>query len=334
MARLSPDERAELALLPLLDGAEEQPVAALTDRMRPGRAQPGEVLGREGEPGDVFWLLLEGRVSVTTRGAFGPHVLAEAGPGSILGELALLRGGPRTATVTALDPCRYLCGGADAMVSLLAIDVVRARLRRLASSRLAQDARPVTATMRDGTSVQLRPLLPSDRPALDSAVSHLSRQSIRQRFFTAGTPSTRLLDYLVAIDYVDHFAWVGLDGSTQDGVGVGRYIRSPGATSAEMAFTTVDHMQGRGIGTLLLGAVGVAAREAGVDELVAYVMEENSAMRAVFAKADARVRFHEPGVVHVTVDPGRAAGLLDPATAVALAAAVHDVVTAASVALA
>lgn len=302
--------------------------------MQPGSVRPGDVLGREGDTGDVFWLLLEGSVAITAATGTGVRELARAGPGSIIGELALLRDRPRTATVTAVEPGRYLCGGSEALDRLLAIDVVRARLRRLASSRLAQDARPVPVLLPDGTSVVLRPLLPTDRAALDTALHHLSRQAIRNRFFTSGTPSARLVDYLVDIDYVDHFAWVAVDAVTHEGVGIGRYIRGPGGGPAEVAFTILDDVQGRGVGTTLLGAIGVAAREAGVGELVAYVMEDNAPMRAVFAKAGGVTRYDEPGIVHVTVDPARAAGLLEPGVASEAASAVHDVVTAASIALA
>ena len=326
--------RDELAALPLLQGASPQQLDALAESMHAGEARPGEVLGRQGDPGDVFWLLLDGLVSVTVEDATGVVQLAEAGPGSIIGELAVLRRQPRTATVTAVTACRYACGRHDAMDRLLAIDPVRQRVRLLVSTRLAEDVRPVKVRLRSGTSVLVRPLLHSDRAALDSALHRLSRESIRKRFFSAGLPSKRLVDYLIDIDYVDHFAWVALDTVQHEGLGVARYIRRPGTSSAEVALTTVDTMQGKGIGTLLFGALGVAAREAGLAELVAYVMEDNHAMRSVFAKAGGHSRYDEPGLVLVTIDPDRAASLLDSETARAMAASVHDVVTAASLALA
>jgi CRP-like cAMP-binding protein len=302
--------------------------------MVPRRAAPGEVLGRQGEPGEDFWLLLEGRVEVSLHTAHGDRRLAEAGAGSILGELALLRGRPRSATVAALEPSFYLCGGHDAMELLLAIAPVRTRIHRTARLRLAQDARPIKVALRDGTPAILRPLLPSDRQALDDALHRLSRQSIRRRFFSESLPSERLVDYLVDIDYVDHFAWVVLDPAGQGGVAVGRYVRTPGAARAEMAFTTAESWQGRGAGTLLLGALGAAAVEAGIAELSAYVLEENAAMRAVFRKAGGVTTYDDPGVLYVAVEPERAAGFLDPPVRQAIAASVPDVVTASSLALA
>jgi MFS family permease len=62
----------------------------------------GAVVFAEGEPGDHFHVIEDGRVTVTIRGG---HV-RDLGPGDSFGEIALLRDIPRTATVTALVPLR------------------------------------------------------------------------------------------------------------------------------------------------------------------------------------------------------------------------------------
>lgn len=60
----------------------------------------GTVVITEGEPGDAFYLLTAGTVVVTVAGT----TVATLGPGEGFGEIALLRGTPRTATVTATEP--------------------------------------------------------------------------------------------------------------------------------------------------------------------------------------------------------------------------------------
>jgi MFS family permease len=61
----------------------------------------GTVLMREGDPGDRFYVIAEGRVQVTASGT----TLRYLGPGEYLGEIALLRNIPRTATAISTTPC-------------------------------------------------------------------------------------------------------------------------------------------------------------------------------------------------------------------------------------
>lgn len=63
----------------------------------------GEVLVRHGEPSDALYILMRGRLVATRAEATGAAVrLGEIGRGEIIGEMSLLTGGMRTATVTGL----------------------------------------------------------------------------------------------------------------------------------------------------------------------------------------------------------------------------------------
>ena len=63
------------------------------------RLEPGVELTRQGADGDAFYVILDGRAEVTVDGA----VVNELDAGDWFGELALLDGEPRSATVTAVD---------------------------------------------------------------------------------------------------------------------------------------------------------------------------------------------------------------------------------------
>ena len=68
--------------------------------MRPATFAAGEPLMTEGEPGDTYLVIERGEAEVTAAG----ETLRRVGPGDGVGEIALLRAVPRTATVTALGP--------------------------------------------------------------------------------------------------------------------------------------------------------------------------------------------------------------------------------------
>jgi len=69
----------------------------LASRLVPMRLDPGTMIVREGDPGDRFYIVAEGRVEVSQDGV----VLSELEPGGYFGEISLIRDVPRTATVTA-----------------------------------------------------------------------------------------------------------------------------------------------------------------------------------------------------------------------------------------
>jgi CRP/FNR family transcriptional regulator, cyclic AMP receptor protein len=94
--------------------------------------EPDENLVRVGEPGDSFYVLLEGRASVAGKS----RVLR---PGDFFGEMALLDGGPRSATITATTPVRAIrlprpsftkAIEQDPRIGLCIMAVLAARVRR------------------------------------------------------------------------------------------------------------------------------------------------------------------------------------------------------------
>jgi Cyclic nucleotide-binding domain len=66
------------------------------------RLRKGATLVEQGDPGHELYLLLDGLLAVEIDG----RTVTELGPGAVVGEVALLDGGRRTATLRAVTPCR------------------------------------------------------------------------------------------------------------------------------------------------------------------------------------------------------------------------------------
>lgn len=100
--RASADERARLAALPFFSGLEPQELDRIAPRLVSVRVATGEVVFREGDPGDRYYVIREGEAEVSA----GGRAVARIGPGAGFGEMALLFGAPRSATVTAVTDLR------------------------------------------------------------------------------------------------------------------------------------------------------------------------------------------------------------------------------------
>ncbi len=82
---------------------------AMFMRMQEMRADPGQVIVRQGEPGDFFYVIMEGRCMVTREAPNQkPMRLAELDTGSCFGEESLIADGERNATVTMLTRGRLM----------------------------------------------------------------------------------------------------------------------------------------------------------------------------------------------------------------------------------
>jgi cytochrome P450 len=145
----------ELQGLALFEGCAEGDRRAVAVALRGERALlEGETLCTEGDKADHWWIVIDGLADVTVSGLY----TATIGPGETIGELALLDGEPRGATVTAVTPMRLheIDGDAflDALLSSPRLSV--ALLRQLAARLRATNRRPASAARRP-------PTLPVDR---------------------------------------------------------------------------------------------------------------------------------------------------------------------------
>jgi CRP-like cAMP-binding protein len=94
----------KLRQFPPLAGEDDLQVKLIAEHVTEHDTTTGEVLLREGDRSVAVHLLITGRVAVSISGA----VIAESGPGSILGEMGLLDHSVSSATVTVIEPGEVL----------------------------------------------------------------------------------------------------------------------------------------------------------------------------------------------------------------------------------
>jgi CRP/FNR family transcriptional regulator, cyclic AMP receptor protein len=120
---------------PLFNGCSADDLKRARSLLTPIQLRAGRVLMRTGDLGRDFAIIAEGNVEVTS--PLGER-LAILGPGDVVGEVALLGGKVRNATVTALTPIEVFVGSSKEFRSLLdQLPVVRDRIVSTAASRLA-----------------------------------------------------------------------------------------------------------------------------------------------------------------------------------------------------
>lgn len=84
---------------------------------------------------------------------------------------------------------------------------------------------------------------------------------------------------------------------------VARYVRDPARPeAAELAVTVIDEWQGRGLGTLLLEAISLRAREEGINTFTALMLADNTEMMDLLERLGAvRIVDRAAGTVEVEV---------------------------------
>ena len=158
--------------------------------------------------------------------------------------------------------------------------------------------------LRDGRQIEIRALRPDDRNDMLAAIGRTSTESLRRRFFVMKRGFSQVeIDFFMKIDFSNHVALVALanEDDRPTIVGGGRYVvAEPG--KAEVAFVVIDGYQGQGLGAHLMRHLAGMARDAGLTELTAEVLPENTAMRKVFSKFGFRPGpGRDPQVVHLVM---------------------------------
>jgi ATP-binding cassette subfamily B protein len=132
-ASMAPDRLGAIPLFAALTPAARQDVAA---RMRCEQAAAGQVVVREGEAGDRFFVIARGKAEVLVAVGEAERRLAVLTDGDFFGEMALLSSAPRAATVRAVLPSLLLSLDRDTFQKLLADQpAVRAAIEQAVERR-------------------------------------------------------------------------------------------------------------------------------------------------------------------------------------------------------
>lgn len=101
-------EAEALSNLPLFRDLTVEQLEGASKLLRPNSAPPGTALMKHNEPGDEIFILISGAVKVCVPDTEGRVTVVHiGGPGEVLGEMSVLDGENRSATVIVLEQCGY-----------------------------------------------------------------------------------------------------------------------------------------------------------------------------------------------------------------------------------
>ena len=146
--------------------------------------------------------------------------------------------------------------------------------------------------LRDGTTATLRPAGPSDKDLLTDFLGQIGRESYRLRFF-ADTPTAAAAARMLAPEPPESkLVLFVLTGDAEPRLlATGEYAReTPQSDAAEVAFLVADAAHGKGLGTLILERLALAAARYGITRFTALTLARNRAMLSMFAGSGFQVQ--------------------------------------------
>ena len=139
--------------IPLFTDLDARALAAVAKRFRLVRAEPGDIVVAEGAPGGSLFIVTSGLVKAFVKSPRGRYAeVRELGEGEFFGEISVLDGTPRTATITAAARCELLELDQEALRALTeAHPRVRETLVRMRDERANSSVETLVRGMRFGS---------------------------------------------------------------------------------------------------------------------------------------------------------------------------------------
>lgn len=170
--------------------------------------------------------------------------------------------------------------------------------RRAVATELPRERVSLPTTLRDGSTVAIRPSTTADEHALRAFLERLCLQARRLRFFTGAADLDR-----AAHEGASGGDRVGLLALDKNGTLVGHalyvLLEPASAARAEVAVEVADELHGRGLGTILIERLAETAEQRGIEQLTAEVLPDNREMLEVFRDGFGARVTRERGIEHV-----------------------------------
>jgi diguanylate cyclase (GGDEF)-like protein len=171
---MNPGSIDRIAILEGLPAADRAEVAG---RMKTRSCRRGEILFREGDPGDELFVILSGSVTVTVKPNEGGEItLSELTAGTFLGEMSIVEQAPRSATCRASTDCELLTLHAGDF-----LDLIRSRPR--AAAAVLRRMAAITAARLDNTGTLLSQMVKWGEGARRRAITDPATGLFNRRFY-------------------------------------------------------------------------------------------------------------------------------------------------------
>ncbi len=167
----------------------------------------------------------------------------------------------------------------------------------------------IDTQVESGANIRIGAITPGDGEKIRDGISRMSPQSRYYRFFTgAEEQPDYVIDKLISVDGVSHFAWGALDCDLpgEPAIAAVHAIRSTPGAEMEFSVVVLDAYQGQGISKLLSAMLFAQCLVRGEYVLVAHVLEENRRSKAFITHLGGTRKKSEGNVAEYRIDVGAA----------------------------
>ena len=131
----------------------------------------------------------------------------------------------------------------------------------------------------DGWRIFVRPIRPDDEGLVRDLLAHVSKEDLRLRFFDSIRDfSHQFIARLIELDYARAMAFVAIDETSQEALGVVRLHADATHETGEYAILLRSDLKGRGLGWSLMQLIIEYAKSEGLKRIFGQILQENTVM--------------------------------------------------------